>query len=442
MKLLKISLISLFAIFSFISVPSVFAITQIETGEVKEGQERNPIAISNVSFGDVDAVVEEGNKLNISFTIKNKEGSHSGVKYGISLYRTEDTKEGYRKIIYADQHVFPEILTIEPNSETLKEVSYEAPLGLSGEYSLMLSLGNKEGFSLAVFDYYKNKISFNNEIKTASIISNTCAFSNSNNPDKVIKDFYQTLYIDKDGDSTISCLVKNDSSESLTVTPSMEIFSDSLYGESVGDVEKLTEVDFKAGEEKTISWILPKSSEDRIFVAKIYLEGNSGVFSNNVLAKYSNIGEEGSSIKNISLDKTFYKKEDQLNLFVYWLSEKKDEGLTLTAQILNNKGKECLAGLSQPGISGNYTELNGVASRDCKDPKVFVQIKDASGNILAENQSTFESADQAKVPILDIVILVLIVILVVAGIIIFFVKPKNKKEELKNNENTNNEINN
>jgi len=442
MKLLKISLISLLTIFSFVLTPSVFAITQMETEEVKEGQERNLITLSNVSFSNVDVVVEEGNKLNISFTIKNKEGSHSGVKYGLSLYRTEDTPEGYKKIIYADQYVFPEILTIEPNSETLKEVSYEAPLGLSGEYSLMLSLGNKEGFSLAVFDYYKNKISFNSEIKTASIISNTCAFSDSNNPDKVIKDFYQTLYMDKDGDSTISCLVKNDSSESLTVTPSMEIFSDSLYGESVGDVEKLTEVDFKAGEEKTISWILPKSSEDRIFVAKIYLEGNSGVFSNNVLAKYSNIGEEGSSIKNISLDKTFYKKGDKVNLSVYWLSEKKDEDLTLTAQILNNKGKECLTELSQANISGSYTELTGTMNKDCKDPKVSVQIKDAGGNILAENQSTFQSPEKAGPVILDIVILALIVILVVAGIIIFLVKPKNKKEELKNNENINHEINN
>jgi hypothetical protein len=241
---------------------------------------------------------------------------------------------------------------------------------------------------------------------------------------------------------SLFCLLKNDSQKELVVTPVYEIFKNSIYGEKIAEAQKLEDITLQAEEEKSVSWLMPTPTGANPEVVKIYLE-SEGVFSNSVFAKYASVtNTQSTSIKNVFLDKTFYKKGDELSLSLLWFSTLKQEDIVLKVSITDKKGEECLPEIVQTSPEKGNTIAKGTMLSKCSNPNVLIKIEDTSGNILAEDSLTFESVrrlDQSS--ILDIAILALIVILVVAGIVIFFVKPKNKKEELKNNENINNEIN-
>jgi hypothetical protein len=247
--------------------------------------------------------------------------------------------------------------------------------------------------------------------------------------------------VPEDGGLRVSCSVKNNKEEDVNISPIYEIYKDSLYGDlaSKGGEDK-NEI-LKAGEEKEIEWILPKMSEAKNYSAKIYIKSGE-IYSNSLVLAYSSSESKGS-ISNISLDKTFYKKGELVNLSVVWFSAEEGENFVLKTKILDEKGEECLPETSNSPVSKGKITVQEEILKRCKNPVVFAEILDSEGGLIAENSWIFESIRKLdKALIIDIVVLTLIVILVVAGIIIFFVKPKNKKEELKNNENTNHEIKN
>jgi len=176
-------------------------------------------------------------------------------------------------------------------------------------------------------------------------------------------------------------------------------------------------------------------------VVKVYLESNQ-TYSNSITARYALPANSRTTINNIFLDKTFYKKGEEMNLFILWTSSVNEKDINFKISILNKDGKECLPEIVKNAPQRGEEKIKGAIVKKCSDPDVTIKIEDLEGNVLARDNLTFKSVRQLdKALMIDAIVLALIIILVVAGIIIFFVKPKNNKEELKNSENINYENN-
>ena len=254
----------------------------------------------------------------------------------------------------------------------------------------------------------------------------------------------KTLTLEKSENIILSCQIKNNLKENIELNPVYETHKDNLYGEAIDQKYQKEEIIILADEEKSISLTIPTVSSSGDYVTQVSLKQGNKIY-NRMLVKYS-IGErELVKIKNISLDKTSYKKGEEMNLSVLfnYLSNK-DTSLKMNVSVLDKKGDVCLPSFTEiTPSSSTFLSFKKELELDCNDPLVTIKITNESDELLAQKDMVFESIKKIdKTLIIDIVVLALIVILVVAGIIIFFVKPKNKKEELKNNENINNETNN
>ena len=423
MKLLKISLISFLAIFSLVLSPAVFA----EEQKVDES-----VKISNIFINKLSISSQKDNLFDISFVLKNGDGAHANSKTSIELV------DSNQKIV--DRYVSPKIFTIEPNSEATNNFSYSAPFGLSGDYSLRLLVVNDSGIPLAANSL---EVNFNRDSSFIELIPDTCFLvSSSNNENKVAID--KTLTLEKSENIILSCQIKNNLKENIELNPVYETHKDNLYGEAIDQKYQKEEIIILADEEKSISLTIPTVLSSGDYVTQVSLKQGNKIY-NRMLVKYS-IGErELVKIKNISLDKTSYKKGEEMNLSVLfnYLSNK-DASLKMNVSVLNKKGDVCLPSFTEiTPSSSTFLSFKKELKLDCNDPLVTIKITNESDELLAQKDMVFESVKKIdRTLIIDIVVLTLIVILVVAGIIIFFVKPKNKKEELKNNENINNETNN
>jgi hypothetical protein len=426
MKLLKISLLSLATIFSLVFAPATFA--EEENVPLKTTSYK----LSEVKIENLELISQKGNEINFSFVLKGGDRAESGIKYGVSLY----PKEEYVKL---DEIAYPETLTVEKNSEIKKEVTYQAPNSLEGDYDIRVTTYNNQNITLGISD--RLNITLSPVSKMAKIIPTSCYLYETRDETKTKK---QDLNLTMVSDEPLSlfCQLKNESQKELVVTPVYEIFKDSIYGEKIAEAQKFENITLQAEEEKSVSWPMPTPAGTNPEVVKVYLE-SEGILSNSVFAQYASVANtKSASIKNIFLDKTFYKKGDELSLSLLWFSTLNQEDLVLRVSVTNKKGEECLPEIVQTSPEKGSTILKGTMLSNCSNPNVLIKIENTSGDLLAEDSLTFESVrkiDQALIT--DIIVLALIIILVVAGIVIFFVKPKNKKEELKNNENINNEIN-
>jgi hypothetical protein len=425
MKLLKISLISFLAVFSLVLSPAVFA-EEVAQPEIKSFQ------ASFVKISDLELISQKGNEFKISFILRGGDKAESGIKYGISLFDKDETKK-------LDEFVYPEIITVEKGSEVKREITYKAPSSLEeGDYVLRVSISNNKAFILGISRILN--INIPSSLKTAEIMTESCYLYETADKEKVkTLDLRSTMY--SENPLSLFCNIKNLTKDELVVSPVYEIYQNSLYGEKIGESQKFEEITLLPDEERSVSWPMPISQTLTPQVVKIYLETNE-TYSNSITARYTLPTTNTTIINNLFLDKTFYKKGEEMNLSLLWSSSVDEKDITLKVSILNKRGQECLPEIIKNSPQIGNEEIKGQIVQRCLNPNVLIKIEDTEGNVLAEENLAFESIRKLdKALIIDIAVLALIIILVVAGIIIFFVKPKNKKEELKDSENINHENN-
>ncbi|HPI66581.1 MAG TPA: hypothetical protein PLG45_00300, partial [Candidatus Paceibacterota bacterium] len=326
MKLLKISLISLLTIFSLIVAPATFA--EEENVPLKTTSYK----LSEVKIENLELVSQKGNEINFSFVLKGGDRAESGIKYGVSIYPNDE----YTKL---DEIAYPETLTLEKSSEIKKEVTYQAPNSLEGDYDIRVTTYNNQNITLGISD--RLNITLSPVSKTAEIVPGSCYLYETRDEAKTKKQDLELTMVSEEPLS-LFCLLKNDSQKELVVTPVYEIFKNSIYGEKIAEAQKLEDITLQAEEEKSVSWLMPTPTGANPEVVKIYLE-SEGVFSNSVFAKYASVtNTQSTSIKNVFLDKTFYKKGDELSLSLLWFSTLKQEDIVLNVSITDKKGEECL----------------------------------------------------------------------------------------------------
>jgi hypothetical protein len=332
---------NLFKIFSIslLVIGSLLLSTPVK-GE--ESSSPKSIVIADVNIYDAKITSQKGNQINLSFELSNGEGVQAGVRYGVSLLK--DTPDGQ---FLADEFIYPEVLSLSANSSLLREISYLAPVSLSGEYSLMIEAKKESGLPLGIA--IPGKVNLTATANMVQISPESCYLSVVDEKDSPKYNLTQGVDIEKTENIKLTCTVSNTSDKVMSVSPSYETHIRTVYGQLVtqegGDIG---EISFNAGEKKTISLVLPKATKAQAYDIKIALKSGN-IYSNYITAHYVLRGIS-ATIQNFSLDKDSYNKNDVATLSFVWspsadgffgsrFGPSTQSVVTLLAKMTDNKNK-------------------------------------------------------------------------------------------------------
>lgn len=421
MKLFKISSITFFVLFSLVTALPVLAVETPTTPQ-------KAVVIAQVNVEKAKIVSQEGNVLNISFNITNREGAQSGVRYSVKLIQKVAKSQ-----VAVDEYVYPEVLSIGANSTLERSIGYTAPANLDGTYTALVLVKNYSGLPLG--NGSLGEIKLVSSVKTAEILPETCSTSTSVGKNAVSTPINKGISISPKENIILTCTVVNNSKESISVIPTYETHYRSLYGDIAeqtgGDIAPIS---LKAGEKKPISLTLPKATIPQVYSVKVSLKSGE-IYSNSVVVNY-NLSGLSATIQNFSLDKDSYKNNETANISFFWTtSANRKEAfppITLEARITDERQKECIIPVSQLLASAGLVQIPAPIIKNCDNPQVAIALKDASGNTLDQKQLSFEPTEKLSTNAFtgkNGTIFTIIAVLILLAILIYFMKLKKKENK-------------
>lgn len=426
-NLLKLSLLTLLV--SLVSTPIVFAVgTNNSDYKIK--------LVSTIEIRDVKIISQEGGKFNISFSISNGSIAQSNMKYGVRMVGVlEDNK------YTADEKVYDEVLNLNINTQLTKNIVYEAPSYLSGNFNMVVIGKSESGLTLATNSF--SKVSLEASSKSVLINNESCHLSVRGESDNNEYDLVQGVDILPTESLILNCQIQNDTESEQNLLPVFDTFHRSIYGSSVetGNASNIP-VTVKPGEKKSLSLEIPKPLKPQAYDVVVSL-GNNEILSNSITVHYVLRGQS-ASIQNISLDNNYYKKGGNANAFVFWSPSadiftnsriKSDADNNYNISILITENNKACSPEYKKAITSKDKILEiplPINKNTCKNPKLSVVISDKDGQILDKMDAQFTSTNIPKDNTLYIYIIMISLIILT---IIFYVKNKshNNKDKRDNN---------
>jgi hypothetical protein len=383
-----------------------------------------------VNVYNAKVVSQDGNIFNISFDVKNGGVPQAGLKYNISLLK--ETASGK---FLSDKYIYPETLSLNANTTLNKSIVYTAPSTLTGDYSLLVTVENSSGIPLGLG--IAGKVKLVSTVNTVEILPDTCYLSVVGEKGNIKYSLTQGVDIEKSESLSLTCTAVNPSKVTISAVPTYETHYRTLSGDTVaqegGDV---TSISFNAGEKKTISLNLPKSTKPQAYDIKVALSSN-GILSNSVVVHYVLHGVS-ATIQNLSLDKDYYNNKDIAKISFLWFSSADNfpgsrlvatsqSEITLVAKITNDKQKNCVNPINQILSKTNLVELSVPVIANCNNPQVSIELKDTNGNTLDQKNFSFLSTSQpVSKSTIPTILIVILGVLIVAGFAFYFINLKKK----------------
>lgn len=387
------------------------------------------IAVATVNITNATITDQKENLFTISFDISNREGSQPQVKYGVELI-----KEGSYGQARADEKIYDETLNLAANSKEHRTITYQAPQGLTGEYSLFLSSKNTSGFPLAFAFVKKVTLNSTNTLGTVEVLPESCFLRVSGEADSLHYTPLQGVDISSTEYLTAECTAINNTNNQLSLTPHYETYYRSAYGDKVahqgGSRDIIT---FKPRESKSFLVTLPKATKPQAYDVKLFLE-EAGLPSNTVTFHYVLRGAS-ATIQNIVLDKNSYQAGDTARLSFMWSPSADNfsgsragtgtgiSSVSLTVTITGVDQKNCAAPQNQdlsPVLNDPRTIISIPITNVCENPRASITLRDSQGNILAEENFVFGKEEVSPVAERDdstpavIIVIVLLAALLIA----------------------------
>ncbi|HAE36244.1 TPA: hypothetical protein DCX66_04050 [Candidatus Nomurabacteria bacterium] len=416
--------------FTFVIVViSLFSITPaFAVAETSEQKAVAPVVLATVNIVNASIVSEKDNVFNISFSLSNREGLQTGVKYGVKL-----VKESTKGQFVVDEKIYDESLTLNPNTEVKKEVTYTAPASLSGSYTLMLTSQNINAFPFGSTSL--GKVTLKATTSSIQILPETCSLKVVGEKSNATYSLGQGVDIKPEESLKLICEAVNPSKTSVTATPTYETRYRSSYGDIIpatgGDSTAIT---FKAGESKSVSVTLPKATAPQAYDVSFSLNTKDSK-SNPVVAHYVLRGNS-ATVQSVSLDKDYYKGGEKAQVSFVYTPSADSSGIRFSAStagainskvlVENGKGKSCakeqtqaLADLTSPKV-----DLTFPIRSKCLDPKITVTLTDDKGAVLDQKEFNVKTTTEPKSNS-NLFYIIIVLALLVIIILYTYMKKKN-----------------
>lgn len=351
--------------------------------------------IATVNVYDASLKEEADGKFKISFNISNKIKIQPEVRYGVLL-----KKIGKEMNSDVDRKVFDEILTLSEGQSVAKEIEYEAPGYFFGAHEIILEIRTTQGLLL---DYISvGRINLSGTSKGAEINSEKCNFISANrNHENLLREGF---YLEKEDSVVVKCPVKNNSSNSVSITPVLFMQNFSPYGEILSQ-NKYDEIKLQPQEEKEFSVAIPSENKNsaRVKFITLFFEKNGSIISNKTESYVFFQAENKTSarILNVRFNKTDYFLGDTAELILNWDGIISNEAgsysqiqeIPFKADLLASNGDIC-ADLSRQEMANTLVKQTGSDEsklslhviRSCPNPTLILSLLDERNNILAEGE--------------------------------------------------------
>ena len=349
--------------------------------------------VAEVNIHNAQIISQEKNKIDISFDLSNGNGIQPQVKYGVQLVQDN---------LVVDEKVYDELLNLEENKTISKEISYEAPGFLKGEYQIKIIVKHPNAMLLAV-GIPDEKISLQGSGLYIEIDNSSCYLQVEGEKGDIKYTSNQGVDVSREETLIGKCKIVNHYTEKMDFKTNIQLYRRSTFGEKILSEFKGELLSMEQGEEREISFVIPKADEPQAYDAKLVFTGAYGsedIISNSAVFHYVLRGAS-ATIQNVKLDKDYYSKGEIVKVFFlatlsvdsFYGSRAKQETV-----VENPILEGIIEGCSEQFTKEISFDNNGVLNievpiiKDCQDPKVILTIKDGE-NILDKSEILFKSTE-------------------------------------------------
>ncbi|QQS61290.1 MAG: hypothetical protein IPN70_05400 [Candidatus Moraniibacteriota bacterium] len=347
---------------------------------------------------DARILSQRGNVFDIEFSLTNGLGIQPDVRYSIRLV-DGTTNDFYFATL--DEKIYPEIISLGENASLKKQITYTAPEYLSGEYTLSLFASNSSGRLLSLNTVGEGKITLTSSKPFVFIERKSCKLSVKGEAGKEYT-LEQGLDVKKEETMLLTCGVKNNTKEKLTLIPTFKTFERNSFGKPIEDIPASQEqFILNAGETKTLTLEVPLANIPQAYDTKLSFTNTENIPSNEIISHYV-IQGKSATIGNLLLDKKSYTKGETANVELFWsgsadtffgsragLQEKED--IIASILLLDEKNTPCTQESKTVlnNLNRNKAFIQIPIIAECPSYQAQVDMRDANGNVLAQKTYSF-----------------------------------------------------
>ncbi|MEI8344113.1 MAG: thrombospondin type-1 domain-containing protein [Candidatus Moraniibacteriota bacterium] len=395
-----------------------------------------PLIVANLNLSGATILQENSQAITVGLDLENQGATpQSDIRYGLEIIKT--SKEGQTLV---DTLISPEILTLAPKQLLHKEIQYQIPSYLAGEYDIWAISKTTSGLDLGLGN--AGKINLAQKKDSLTITPDSCFLKVGKDNTKY--NLAQGVDLSKDETLTLTCSGENNSNSQFKITPTIEIFRRSLYGSKVNVSSPAQEsITFAPQEKKDFTINIAKPTEPQAYDSVISLNQDKLPIAEKIIAHYV-IQGQSATIQNIQLDKEIYAKGDNITADLFWTpsadsfpNSRIGKGtqlptITLNISITDSNGKSCINSFSQEVTPDKaVSSLTIPAIQDCANPKASVAL--SAGGKQLDSMKIESPKTQSQTPAVNTdwsakkIWLLLIVILFIISLTIIWWKTKDKK---------------
>lgn len=363
---------------------SFLAILLLPIVTFAQGGEEEGLSLAQINVGDATMNVTTDN-INVVFNIANT-GTvpQSDIKYGTELLKT--SADGAQVI--ADRLVSEETVSVAAGDTLFRTANHPLAGVAPGQYSVWVVARTTGGIMLGLTN--AGTVTVTNST-AVSFLAETCTVTIGDEETNYIID--QGVDVDANEDLYLNCKVKNYTNEELSVAPIFDTHRRTAFGDRVEVDYGVSEViKFAAGEEKSVSILLPKASEPQAYDITLALASvkSKEVLSSHIGVHYVLRGAS-ATIQTVNFDKAKYATGENIGLTLFWsgpadgFADSRSGAPTelsgeVVAKIAVNGGNgvACIDPVTQV-VKPGEVKVSAVAKADCIDPTATLSLVDASG---------------------------------------------------------------
>ena len=374
------------------------------------------ITVATVNIYNAAIASQDGNKVFLSFDLSNRVNVQPDVRYSVKLI----SQTGQAQTQVAEK-VYDEVVSLGENQTVHKQIEYDAPAYLTGQYQIWLFAKNEAGMTLALSN--PGTVTLKGTGQYVALTG--CYLRVAGEPASKIYAPAQGVDVKPSETLTGYCTATNHAKTAMALRPSFAVNYRTTFGPQVATSTGRESVSLKPGEIALESFVIPKPSEPQAYDATLTLVDASGQPQSDQAVFHFVVRGLSATIQNLRLDKDYYQKGDTAQVSFFWSSSADNFpgsrlGATGNGEMLASititdaSGRKC-ASLDQPLDQKQFiVSYKLPVSTDCRDPHVFVAIHTPDGKQLDSRDYAIKSTNTPKGSPLSATAIILIIVGILA----------------------------